>query len=64
MPQLIGMLVLGAIAWMGYRWLRKEMTRVQSDLREADEALKRKKTKNVTTLEQDPETGEYKPSDE
>lgn len=64
MAQLIGMLVLGAIAWMGYRWLRKEITRVQGNLREADEALKRKKTKRITTLEQDPETGEYKPGDE
>jgi len=64
MLQLIGMLVLGAIAWIGYRWLRKEMTRVQGDLHEADEALRRKKAKTITTLEQDPETGEYRPSDE
>jgi len=33
-------------------------------LHEADEALRRKKAKTITTLEQDPETGEYRPSDE
>lgn len=61
MPQLITMIVVGVAAWAGYRWLRKEWRRVQADLDEADEVLKKRKEKATPTLQRDPETGIYKP---
>ncbi|GAB4225664.1 MAG: hypothetical protein Kow0032_01910 [Methyloligellaceae bacterium] len=64
MPQLIGLLILGAAAWFGYRWVRKEMMRVKAELDAADQALRRQEAKRTTRLEQDPDTGVYRPSDE
>jgi hypothetical protein len=61
MPQLIGIIVGGVAAWAGYRWMSKEWNRVQADLRDADEVLKKREEKAVPTLQQDPETGVYRP---
>lgn len=61
MPQLLGTLAVGALAWSAYRWLRKEMQRVQTDLKDADEALKSREARSIPTLKQDPETGVYSP---
>ena len=61
MPQLLGTIAVGALAWTAYRWLRKEMQRVQKDLKDADDVLKRRDARSIPTLKQDPETGVYKP---
>ena len=61
MPQLLVLALLGAGLWAGYRWFRKEMVRVQADLRDAETMLKRKDGRNIPTLELDPRTGAYRP---
>lgn len=64
MPQLLGLILVGALAWAGYRWLRSESRRVAEELRKADETLKQREAKKTPTLERDPETGVYTPADE
>ncbi len=61
MPQLLVLILAGAALWVGYEWVRKETRRVRSDLREAEEALRRKQEREVPSLERDPETGVYRP---
>lgn len=62
MPQLI---LIGLVAIGGYfiwKAIKREMARVDRDLKEAKSEQVRK---TATTLEQDPETGRYRPkSDE
>lgn len=58
MPQLI---LIGLVAVGGYfiwKAVKREMTRVG---RELDETRKEQASKTATTLEQDPETGRYRP---
>lgn len=62
MPQLIGLVLAGAALWAGYRWLRKETRRVEAELNDAEQALKRGEEKAIPTLKRDPETGVYRPS--
>ena len=64
MPQLLGWIVVGAAVWAGYKWLRGETRRVAEKLREADDTLKTRSEKSLPTLERDPETGVYRPTDE
>lgn len=61
MPQLIVVILAGVGLWAGYRWFRKEMKRVQSDLKDAEAILRKKEGKDIPTLEPDPETGTYRP---
>lgn len=63
MPQLLGLIVVGAAAWLGYRWFQRALDQVQADLRNADETLHSRSKDRITTLEQDPETGVYRPTD-
>lgn len=64
MPQLL-LLVLAAVAlWLGYKWLRNETRRVQSDLRAAEDALRDKRDREIPTLERDPKTGVYRPNND
>lgn len=60
-PALFAILA-GAGLWAGYNWFRKEMARVEADLREAEEVLRRKQQAEIPDLKQDPETGIYHPS--
>ncbi len=61
MPQLIILVLAGVGLWAGYRWFRKEMGRVQTDLKDAEAVLRKKQGKDIPTLELDPETGAYRP---
>lgn len=61
MPQILGIVLVGAAAWAGYRWLRREMGSVAADLSEAEEALRKRRDRAIPTLRRDPETGVYKP---
>ncbi len=63
MPQIIVVLLAGAGIWAGYKWLRKEQQRVKARLRDAEEELRRRDEKSISTLKQDPETGIYGPAD-
>ncbi|MGD9866964.1 MAG: hypothetical protein AB7U38_03085 [Hyphomicrobiales bacterium] len=60
-PALFAILA-GAGIWAGYKWLRKEMARVEADLHETEEGLRRREETRIPDLRQDPETGIYRPS--
>ena len=61
MPQLLVLTLLGAGLWAGYRWYRRQVKEVASELRAAEEALRRREENAIPTLKQDPETGIYRP---
>ena len=61
MPQLLALTFLGAGLWAGYRWYRRQVKQVASELRAAEEALRRREENAIPTLKQDPETGVYRP---
>ena len=61
MPQLLVLILAAAAIWLGYKWLRKETRRVQTDLRAAEDALRDKQDREIPTLERDPKTGVYRP---
>jgi predicted negative regulator of RcsB-dependent stress response len=63
-PQLIFLALIGAGVWAGYRWYKKESARIRSELKKADEELKQRDKKSIPTLKLDPETGEYRPTDD
>jgi len=54
MVQLIALGLIGVLGWYGYSAFKKEMTKTGEKIRKAEED-------NVAELEQDPETGVYKP---
>ena len=62
MPQLLVLTLLGAGLWAGYRWYRRQVKEVASELRAAEEALRRRDETAIPTLKQDPETGVYRPA--
>jgi membrane protein implicated in regulation of membrane protease activity len=57
MSQLILLLVVVAIAWLGYRKFIADAQRLSRKRREAE---KERQTGAVGTLVKDPETGEYR----
>ncbi|MFH1793313.1 MAG: hypothetical protein ABIK36_08125 [Pseudomonadota bacterium] len=57
MPQLILLVVVGIVAYVGYRAFIREAERVSARLRRAEQEAK---TKAVGTLVKDPVTGEYR----
>jgi hypothetical protein len=63
MPQVVLLIAAGAGLLFARRWLRGAHSRVADDLKRAKEALaERERRERVTTpLEQDPETGIYRP---
>ena len=61
MPQLLVLTLLGAGLWAGYRWYRRQIKQVASELRAAEEALRRRDENAIPTLKQDPDTGVYRP---
>jgi len=60
MARLLLILLLGAAAWYGWRWFRRQQARVTRDLKDAEGTIAREKT---VELERDPKTGVYRPSD-
>lgn len=63
MPQFLLWVAAGGAAWAAYRWLRKEMGRVRSDLDEAEDVLRKREERSIPTLRRDPETGVYRPDE-
>ena len=77
MPQVLLLALAGLGLWVGYRWFRRESRRVADELARAEAELKRRggageageagagrdTPEAITPLEQDPETGIYRPVD-
>ena len=59
MPQLIAFALIGVVGWYGYSVLKKEMAKLAEQ--ERKDAVKRPGAKVAAELEQDPETGVYRP---
>jgi hypothetical protein len=61
MPQILILVAAGAGLLLAGRLYRDMQRRIRSELRAAEEALKRGARENVVPLEQDPATGVYRP---
>lgn len=57
MPQLIFFIILGVVAYVGYRAFVREAERVTARLRRAE---RERQTGTTGTLVKDPKTGEYR----
>jgi membrane protein implicated in regulation of membrane protease activity len=57
MPQLLLLLAVGIVAWMGYKKFLKEAERVSKTVRRTE---KESETGATGTLVKDPDTGEYR----
>ncbi|GAB5461620.1 MAG: hypothetical protein KKG78_01615 [Alphaproteobacteria bacterium] len=57
MPQLLLLVAVGAVAWLGYKRFLAEAERVSAKVRDAE---KESRTGAQGTLIEDPETGEYR----
>ena len=66
MPPLVTVLIAGAGAYLGYRWVSRQGAKVAQDLKKAQAEFKRRASgepelKDLGSLKRDPETGDYKP---
>ena len=55
------LVAVGAGLFLAGRLYRDMQRRIQSELRAAEQAMKRRARENVVPLEQDPATGVYRP---
>ncbi len=66
MPQLMGLVLIGAGIWAGYKAVMGWSERVRAELQRAEDELRRRTAnpseKDLGALELDPETGVYKPA--
>ncbi len=60
MARLLIFALVGAAVWYGWRAFRRQQDRVSNALKEAEGSLSKKEP---LTLEKDPETGVYRPTD-
>jgi hypothetical protein len=70
MPPVIGLVLLGAGLWAGYKALSRVVERVAADLAHADEVMRREGKRSPEVAEKDlgslifdPQSGVYKPRD-
>ncbi|GFO82972.1 hypothetical protein [Methyloceanibacter sp.] len=63
MPQLLLLAAIGAGLLLVRRHLKRERERVRAELRKAEEAMERRDIESAVPLEQDPETGIYRPKE-
>ncbi len=61
MPQLLLLIAVGIVGWLGYRQFLKEAERVSKSVRRAE---KEAETGASGTLVEDPKTGEYRVENE
>ena len=66
MPQLVGLVLIGAGLWAGYKAVARLSARLTAGLRRAEEEQQRQPSspaeKNLGALELDTQTGVYKPA--
>lgn len=69
MPQVVGLVLIGAGLYAGYCWLAGAAERVSAEMRRAEEELRRRSAeamgepRDLGRLEYDPKSGVYKPAD-
>ena len=63
MPQLLLLAAIGAGLLLVRRHLKREQERVRAELRKAEEAMERRDIESAVPLEQDRETGIYRPKE-
>ena len=65
MPQLVGLMLIGAGVWASYRAIQRWSRRAADDRRQAENALQARDSiaaeRDLGALHLDPETGVYKP---
>jgi hypothetical protein len=63
MNPILPVIVLAAVAILGWRGVRRERERVAAALKDAEAALQKRKAaaRESLTLEKDPKTGVYRP---
>jgi hypothetical protein len=61
MPQLIFLALVAVGGYYAVKAIKREMARVDREVKQARDETK---TKPETTLEQDPETGRYRPKED
>jgi hypothetical protein len=63
-PQVIALALLGAGVYAGFRWLTRAATAMTADLRRTEDeaAAKARIEKDLGTLEYDPASGVYRPT--
>ena len=64
MPQFIFYALVATGVYMSVKWLKNESKKLNRRPARKQASNRRAGDKNVTTLEQDPKTGIYKPADE
>ena len=65
MPQVIVLALLGAGAYMGYRWIARTSREIAAEMRRAQDELRRgaspRVARDLGRLEYDPQSGVYRP---
>ena len=65
MPQLVGLMLIGAGVWVGYKAIQRWSRRAADDRRKAENATQARDPiaaeRDLGALHLDPETGVYKP---
>ena len=65
MPQLIALVLIAAVVWYGYSAFKKELAKLaEQDSKDAKKHPGTSRSKVVDELEQDPETGVYRPKNQ
>ncbi len=66
MPQLVGLMLIGAGVWAGYKAIQRWSRRAAHDRRQAEDATRGQvpivPERDLGALRLDPETGVYKPA--
>ncbi|MET0195070.1 MAG: hypothetical protein ABW200_17050 [Hyphomicrobiaceae bacterium] len=65
MPQLVVLALVGAGLYAGYRWFARTSERIAAEVRRTEDELRRRAhvaAKEMGTLEYDPASGVYRPS--
>ena len=61
LPQLMIVAGMSVALWVGARWVRREVARVDKEMRRAQISLDRVRNNRRPRLRLDPETGHYYP---
>jgi hypothetical protein len=61
LPQLMIVAGMSVALWVAARWVRREVARVDSEMRRTQTSLDRVQNDRVPRLQLDPETGRYYP---